>query len=80
MQYLGAVAPHYSFKDWSLYLIGDKLHIAEGNLPLDIIDASSPAAQVIMELADPKFYPACEDCGDVEEKMYCKQCAWERFG
>lgn len=33
MEYLGAVAPHYLFKDWSLYLIGDKLHIAEGNLP-----------------------------------------------
>ncbi len=76
MEELGSVAP--TTKDWSIYLLGGELHIAEGNHLLQSIDAYSPAAKVIIELCDPEFYPSCADCGDTDKCMYCSSCASDR--
>ena len=73
MQELGSVAP--GAKDWSIYLIGQELHIADGNSLLQSLETSSPATKVIMELCDPEFYPSCKECGDSSSDMYCGTCA-----
>ena len=79
MEELGSVYIAQSHS-YYVYLLCNQIHIVdERGYVIEIVDAESPVGKVIQELADPKFYPCCKDCGDSDEIMFCKNCAIDRY-